>query len=82
MIIETFILLLAIPLGYLIAWLARDELLAGRKWFLILLFISLILMPIFYFFGKIYISLTAFFIFIVSFISLIKSQDRRWIRKI
>ena len=35
--IEWIILLAAIPVGYLIAYLAKDELIQGRKWFRILI---------------------------------------------
>ena len=42
MLFEIIILVLAFPIGYLIAWMARDELIAGRKWFLILMAIGIV----------------------------------------
>ena len=80
--IEIIILLLAIPTGYLIAWLANDELVAGRKWFISLIILSIILGLIFYFKNIIYAALTNVFIIVVAFISLMKSYDKKWIRKI
>ena len=80
MLIEIIILLLAIPSGYLIAWLARDELEDGKKWFRILIIVSIISGIWFYLIGLFYISLTSGFIFIVSLISLIKSKDKKWIK--
>ena len=81
MILELIIMMLAIPSGYLIAWLARDELVAGRKWFYILIFLSVVVWVVFYFKGKEYASWTSGFIIIVSFISLMKSKDKKWIGK-
>ncbi len=82
MLIEIIILILGIPAGYLIAWLARDELVAGRMWFKILIIISILIGIIFYFFDRIYISLSTAFIVIVSAISLMKSYDKKWIKKV
>lgn len=81
MIIEIILLVLAIPVGYLIAWITRDELVDGRRWFKILIIASIALALVFWFYGFGYISLSCLFITIVSFISLIKSRDRKWIRK-
>ena len=82
MIFELIILLLAIPAGYLIAWLARDELISGRIWFIALIIVSIFIGMLFYFIGIKYISWTAGFVLIVSFTSLIKSYDKKWARKI
>lgn len=38
--IEAILTILAIPVGILLAKLASDELLAGRKWFLVLCLVS------------------------------------------
>lgn len=81
MIWKLIILALAIPAGYLIAWLARDELMTGRKWFKILIFISAFLFGFFLLGEQIYAAWTALFILIVSFISLIKSWDKRWTKR-
>ncbi len=82
MISEILILAIAIPVGYLIAWLAKDEIVSWRKWFKVLIISSVIVGIIFYFYEKPYISWTAGFILIVSSISLMQSQDKKWIRKI
>ncbi len=73
------ILLLAFPLGYLLAYLARDELVEGRKWFKLLAFVSGIFAIIFLFFS-LATSLTLVFISIVSLISLIKSYDKKFVK--
>lgn len=71
--------LLAVPVGYLIAYLARDELVEGRKWFkgLIVLFLIVILFSLM--FGDYLIVLTSLFVIIVSWISIVKGKDRKWI---
>ncbi len=74
MIFEIIILLLAIPVGYLIAWLSYDELAAGRKWFRILIITSILAGIWFYLIGMKHIAFTSGFILIVSLISLIKSK--------
>ncbi len=74
MILEIIILILAIPAGYLIAWLSHDELKAGRKWFKALVILSIILGLFFYLIGKEYAGWTMAFVFIVSLISLVKSK--------
>jgi ABC-type Fe3+ transport system permease subunit len=81
MIVEIILLVLAIPAGFLIAWMARDELIDGRKWFRAIIIASLALAAFFWIFGLVYISLTLVFIAIVSFVSLIKSQDKIWTKK-
>lgn len=77
MVFEWIILILAIPAGFLIAWLARDELVLGRRWFRVLVIISVFIGLWFYLIGMFYVSWTAGFIFIVSLISLMKSNDKR-----
>ena len=81
MIIELILLALAVPTGFLIAWMARDELVDGRRWFAALAVICAVLMILFANLGFGYITLTLVFIAIVSFISLIKSKDERWTKK-
>ena len=74
MITELFVLVLAIPTGFILAWLTKEELADGRKWFRILLFVSLALAGVFFAYDVTYGALTCVFIAIVSLISLIKSQ--------
>jgi len=82
MMISVLILLTSIPVGYLLAHLCRDELVPGRKWFLLLMIISLILSWVLFFaYLKLEIILTLIYIFITSLISFILSYDRGFIRK-
>lgn len=75
MLVEIGILLLAIPTGYLIAWLARDEIVEGKFWFRVLIILSIVVGLWFYLTGQRYITWTTGFILIVSLISFVKSSD-------
>jgi len=77
MITEIFLLVLAIPTGFVLAWLAKDELKDGKRWFKALLFISFFLFSMFLYYDMIYASLTCLFIAIVSLISFIKGCKRK-----
>ena len=79
--LEIIVLVLAIPVGFLIAWLARDELLQGKPYFRILMIISILTGIWFWLTGFMVITWIAGFIFIVSLISLVKSEDKRWTKK-
>lgn len=81
MIWEIIILVLAIPVGYLIALLCRDELVAGRVWFEIIILLSFVLGIAYYIKGESYIAWTLAFISIIALISLMKSYDKKWTRK-
>jgi len=76
---EILILVVAIPIGYLISYLARDELAQGRKWFKLIVFLSLILGIVFWFIQA-EASYSLFFLCIVAFVSLWKSYDKKWVR--
>ncbi len=81
-IILTIIVALAgYPAGLLIAWLADDELKAGRVWFKIIILISVIaiILSLIFFQGDTLLFLIASFVFIalVALASLIKSMKRR-----
>ena len=82
MILEILIIAAAIPTGLLISYLSRDELIQGRKWFVFLLFLGVILGVAFYMGGKKVESLTLLFIAITSLTSYVKSKDSKWTRKI
>jgi hypothetical protein len=76
-------LLAGLPIGYLLAWLARDELVAGKKGFLALAAVSLIAAVIISFTGfflKFSVVLALFFIIIISLIAVWKSYDKRWVK--
>ncbi|MBU1136627.1 MAG: hypothetical protein ABIG37_02990 [Nanoarchaeota archaeon] len=78
-ILSLIILALAFPIGYLLARLTREELVSGRIWFKLIVFISSISAIIFLFYN-LAVSLTLVFISIVSLISLIKSYNRKFIK--
>ena len=76
--------LLAFPAGYLLAYLCRDELVAGRIYFkliagicIVLIFVFLLLIDIK---DKFVIVFSLIFIGIVSLISLNKSYDKKFVR--
>ena len=77
MILEIIILSLSIPLGFLVSYMARDELISGRKWFRLIFIISILLGYWFYLIGKNYISLTSFFMSFFTLVSYIKSFDAK-----
>lgn len=81
MIFEIILLILAIPAGYLIALLARDELVDGRKWFMALLVVSVLSTAIFLFTRFKEISWTSGFVSILALVSFIKSRDKRWCKR-
>jgi hypothetical protein len=68
----------AFPLGYLISWMARDELLVGRKWFKVLCTGFAMIGILFLLFKNYSITLSSFFIFILSAVSHKKSFDKKW----
>jgi len=75
------VLLTSFPVGYLLAYLTREELVQGRFWLKILAIISLILSVILFFVYKnIAIILTLVYIAITSLVSLWKSYDKKFIR--
>ena len=71
-------ILLSIPTGYLLAWLCKDELIKGRKWFKIILFFSLFILIIMLIIGNYPIFFTMIFFIIMTLICLWKSYDRKW----
>jgi len=79
--LEIIVLVLAIPVGYLISWLCKDELIQGRKWFKILIIAGVIGFFGGFLYGKNEIGWTFGFIAVVSFISYWKSFDKKWIKK-
>ncbi len=80
MILEIAILLLAIPIGFLIAYLCHDELIQGRIWFRLLTLLAFIT-GIYFYRSQPPISWTSAFIIIVALISLYKSHDNKWTKR-
>jgi uncharacterized membrane protein len=78
MLLEIAVLALGIPVGFLIAWMARDELVAGREWFRVLIILGIILGIWFWLTGFYPGAWTAGFIVIVSTIGFVKGRDERW----
>lgn len=74
--IEYLLLLLSIPVGMLLAWMARDELKQGRKWFAIVALLSGISGVVSYMAKERVYAFTLGFILVVSFISYLKSFDK------
>ena len=79
--VALLLFVLAFPLGFAIAYLARDELIAGRKWFLALMAVSLIFGVYFAYLGNYPVSISLAFIFIVTLVSFIKSKDKKFTGK-
>jgi len=77
------ILLAGFPAGYLLAWLCRDELVAGKKWFFLLAVVSLVgavVLSFISFAFKFISILSLFFIIIISLVAVWKSHDRWWVK--
>ena len=81
LILTLILLVLSIPIGFLIAYMARDELVEGKKWFITLTLLSLIIGIFFLILQSYAGALACFFIFIVSLISYRKSFDKKWVKK-
>ena len=82
--LNLLILLSSIPAGFILAWLARDELVVGRKWFNLLTGLCIIAALVVAFLDievKFIIILTLFYITIVALISSYKSYDKKWVKK-
>jgi hypothetical protein len=66
------ILLTAIPAGLLVAWLTKEELRAGKKWFKMIIALSLAGSVIFLFLKNEVVTLTLMYMAIVSYMSIRK----------
>ncbi len=71
-------LLLAYPVGLLLAWLARDELVSGRRWFKLIIIVAMIIGLWLSFQGKKVMAFSSFFIVIATVVSYWKSFDAKW----
>jgi len=79
-ILEILILLTAIPAAYILAYLCKDEMKAGQKWFMLILTCSLLAIFILLFINfnppaKMSIILSLFYIAIVSAISFFRVRS-------
>jgi hypothetical protein len=75
------VLFLAFPFGFLLAHWARDELVSGRKWFKIIIYISAFLSPVSILINRFEIFYTMLFILIVTYVSYKKSFDKKFVKK-
>ena len=75
MILNLITLSLGIPAGFLIAWLARDELIQGRSYIRVLFTAAFLTLLIF---NDEVIVLTTGFVIVIAYISILKSHDRKW----
>ena len=66
------ILLTAIPAGFLLAWLTKEELKDGKKWFKLIIAVSLAGSIAFLFLKNEIVTLTLVYMAIVSYISMRK----------
>jgi hypothetical protein len=69
---------MSVPTGYLLAWLCRDELIDGQKWFYAIVICSVMFGGWFFLIGERVIGESCLFIAVVGFISLMKSSDKKW----
>ena len=75
------IMLTAIPIGWLLAWLTRDELVDGKRWFnLIIYALILILIVMFFVWRDISIILALIYMVVVTVVSLYKGGDKKFTR--
>lgn len=81
MLFEIILLIAAIPVGFLIAYLANDELVQGRKWFRAIILLSLLAIAASATATNIPILLTSIFALIVATISYWKSFDKLWTKR-
>ena len=81
MIFEVLILLAGIPVGYLISWLAKDELKEGKKYFRVLVIGSVIGAIGFWIYGFGAVAWSFGFILVISTVGLVKSGDRKVVRR-
>lgn len=79
--LEIIVLAMAIPAGYLLAWLCKDELADGKKWFYWIVIFGVFLGGWGILIDEKIAGYTCLFIAIAGFISLMKSKDKKWIGK-
>jgi ABC-type Fe3+ transport system permease subunit len=77
MLIEIGLLILAIPVGLLIAYLTKDELKQGRFWFRIICDVSLVLAALFLILKVNYLAWTFLFVFVSTGVSIWKAHAIR-----
>jgi hypothetical protein len=81
MLVEILLLIVGIPAGYLIAYLARDEIVVGRSWFLVLIALGVFAGVFGFYIGRAEIGWGGLFIIVVAGISYFKSFDKGFVKK-
>lgn len=81
MILQILLIIIAFPVGLLIAYMARDELIQGRKWFVTLSILSAVVSVIAFSYKETTIGFASLFIIISTAVSYYKSFDKKWTRK-
>ena len=84
-IISIAVLLLALPLGYLLAWLTREELVQGRLAFALIMAVSIAGIIAVLFFSleislKLSLVFALLFIFTASAVSMFKSYNKKFVK--
>jgi len=80
-ILALLLIVLAFPVGFWIAWLARDELISGRKWFRILVIAGIAILIVFLSASEYAAAGTGAVIGILAGIAYWKSFDKKWTKK-
>jgi len=79
-ILEIIILVTAIPVGYLLAWLCKDEI-VYKKWMLVILYCFIIVLIIFVlFYRNLEIILGLIYMIIIALVSIFKSKDKVFLK--
>ena len=81
LLINILILLLAIPVGYLIAYLCKDELVSYKKYFRILMIVGIIGAIGFKLYGLLVESLTMLFLLVIALMSFLLSGNKKFLRR-
>lgn len=81
LILSFLLLLCAVPIGFWIAWLARDELIIGRRWFVLLGILGVLLIITTSILGQYSAAWTGAFISLLAGISYWKSFDKKWVKR-
>jgi len=84
-IISIALFLSALPLGYLLAWLTREELVQGRLAFALIMAASVIIIIVLLFIGleinlKLSLVFALLFIFTASSVSMLKSYNKKFVK--
>ncbi len=75
------VLLTALPIGWMLAWLCKDELVQGRKWFVrIIISFSALFLASLIFYRNVSVLFSLSYMVVVTYVSLHKSKDEKFVR--